>query len=318
MLIDTQRQMDGLGDATDSLNGNQQGAVLLRMLSNFAAKFSDAIAGKGNVGGETVEMSELYGGARISFIFNDVFGRRLKALDPFEGLDDEDIRTAIANANGPRPSLFVPEQSFDLLVRRQVARLEQPGLQCVDLVFNEMQRMALQSESPELTRFPELRDRLFEIVNASLRSQVYPTQKMISNLIQIELAYINTNHPDFIGGKQAVAQLNRKLSEQRNSSSNGSSSSSSSNGGGKGVSAADENTMPPPTPGADVSGNAAPVTPSGTGAVGGPGYFNLFRPNSGRASASKGSNAADGGLVKLPQVTTVTLLAIHHYYTTKP
>ena len=120
MLIDTQRQMDGLGDATDSLNGNQQGAVLLRMLSNFAAKFSDAIAGKGNVGGETVEMSELYGGARISFIFNDVFGRRLKALDPFEGLDDEDIRTAIANANGPRPSLFVPEQSFDLLVRRQV------------------------------------------------------------------------------------------------------------------------------------------------------------------------------------------------------
>ena len=29
-----------------------------------------------------------------------------------------------------------------------------------------------------------------------------PTQKMISNLIQIELAYINTSHPDFIGGKQ--------------------------------------------------------------------------------------------------------------------
>ena len=27
-----------------------------------------------------------------------------------------------------------------------------------------------------------------------------PTKKMIANLISIELAYINTNHPDFIGG----------------------------------------------------------------------------------------------------------------------
>jgi len=186
----------------------------------------------------------------------------------------------------------------------------------VDLVFNEMQRMALQSESPELTRFPELRDRLFEIVNASLRSQVSPTQKMISNLIQIELAYINTNHPDFIGGKQAVAQLNRKLSEQRNSSSNGSSSSSSSSGGKGGFgSAADENTILPPTPGPDASGNV-PTTPSGTGAVGGPGYFNLFRPNAGRASASKGTHAADGGLVKLPQVPLSP--PCHHYCITMP
>ena len=32
----------------------------------------------------------------------------MRSLDPFEGLDDEDIRIAIANANGPRPSLFVP------------------------------------------------------------------------------------------------------------------------------------------------------------------------------------------------------------------
>jgi dynamin 1-like protein len=41
----------------------------------------------------------------------------------------QDIRTAICNANGTRPSLFVPEMSFDLLVRKQIARLEQPGLQ---------------------------------------------------------------------------------------------------------------------------------------------------------------------------------------------
>jgi len=59
----------------------------------------------------------------------------------------------------------------------------------------------------ELSRFPELRERLFEIVNQLLRNCVAPTQKMISNLVQIELAYINTAHPDFIGGKLALGKV---------------------------------------------------------------------------------------------------------------
>jgi len=31
-----------------------------------------------------------------------------------------DILTAIRNATGPRPALFVPEVSFELLVKRQI------------------------------------------------------------------------------------------------------------------------------------------------------------------------------------------------------
>lgn len=63
-----------------------------------------------------------------SYIFHEIFSHSLATIDPFEGLTDQDIRTAIYNANGTRPSLFVPEMSFDLLVRKQIARLEQVGL----------------------------------------------------------------------------------------------------------------------------------------------------------------------------------------------
>ena len=42
---------------------------------------------------------------------------------------------------GPRPALFVPEISFELLVKRQIRRLEDPGLRCVELVHEEMQRI---------------------------------------------------------------------------------------------------------------------------------------------------------------------------------
>jgi len=76
----------------------------------------------GGGGGETLE---LYGGARINYIFSEIFGKALMGIDPFATLTDEEIRTAICNANGTRPALFVPEISFDLLVKRQISRLEQ-------------------------------------------------------------------------------------------------------------------------------------------------------------------------------------------------
>lgn len=42
---------------------------------------------------------------------------------------------------GPRPALFVPEVSFELLVKRQIKRLEEPSLRCVELVHEELQRI---------------------------------------------------------------------------------------------------------------------------------------------------------------------------------
>jgi dynamin 1-like protein len=164
-------------------------------------------------------MDELFGGARISYIFNEIFGSSLCQLASFDGLTDDEIRTTICNANGTRPALFVPEMSFDILARRQISRLEQPGIECVDMVYQELQRIASQCEPGELTRFPNLRDRMVEVVNGLLKRAVGPTQMMVSNLIKIELAYINTSHPDFIGGSQAVAQLMRKL--EKKSKSNG-------------------------------------------------------------------------------------------------
>jgi dynamin 1-like protein len=153
----------------------------------------------------------------FSFIFNS---------GAFDGLSDDEIRTTICNAHGTRSALFVPEQSFDILVRRQVARLEEPGVCCVDLIYEELQRIAAQSEPHELTRFPVLRDRMVEVVLQLLRRCVGPTQLMVANLIKIELAYVNTSHPDFIGGSKAVASLMGKLGKENDRTKNPATSSS--------------------------------------------------------------------------------------------
>lgn len=46
-------------------------------------------------------------------------------------------------------------------------------------------------------RFPKLHERIVDVVTALLRKRLPITNQMVENLVQIELAYINTKHPDF-------------------------------------------------------------------------------------------------------------------------
>ena len=287
MMSEVQMNIDALGESLDSMP-EKLGPTLLNLIANFSSSFNDSVDGKGSAD-KAIEICELYGGARIAYIFKEIFGKSLKNMDPFDGLDDEDIRTAIANATGPRPTLFVSEYSFDLLVRRQIAKLEQPGLQCVDLVFDEMQRMAYQAEAAELTRFPDLRDNLFEIVNNLLRNSVAPTQKMISNLVQIELAYINTAHPDFIGGRAALGdkvssrqrqkqqQQQQSLQQQQHDVNGGHSHIIAQDSSNQSNSANGMKTPAPAVTGMNSSGVDAKAA-SQAPVVSGVGFFNIFKP----------------------------------------
>ena len=103
-------------------------------MTQFARDFVSSIEGTK----VDVSTKELTDGARIYYIFNDVFGQALASLDATANLDNQDIRTAIRNSTGPRPSLFVPEAAFDLLIKPQIKLLESPSLRCVELVYEEL------------------------------------------------------------------------------------------------------------------------------------------------------------------------------------
>ena len=42
-----------------------------------------------------------------------------------------------------------------------------------------------------------------------------PTNFMIKNLIEIEMGYINVNHPDFVGGTNALINLVNEQDQQQ-------------------------------------------------------------------------------------------------------
>ncbi|CAK6950874.1 dynamin-1-like protein isoform X2 [Scomber scombrus] len=190
---------------------DDKSSTLLQLITKFAAEYCHTIEGTAKY----IETAELCGGARICYIFHETFGRTLESVDPLGGLTTIDVLTAIRNATGPRPALFVPEISFELLVKRQVKRLEEPSLRCVELVHEEMQRIIQHCSNystQELLRFPKLHDAIVEVVTSLLRKRLPVTNEMVHNLVAIELAYINTKHPDFA---DACGLMNNNIEEQR-------------------------------------------------------------------------------------------------------
>lgn len=180
--------------------------TLLQIITKFANSYCATIEGTAR----NIETTELCGGARICYIFHETFGKTLDSINPLADLSKMDILTAIRNATGPRPALFVPEVSFELLVKRQIRKLEEPSLRCVELVHEEMQSIIQHCGTEvqqEMLRFPKLHERIVDVVTQLLRRRLPHTNSMVENLVAIELAYINTKHPDFHKDAAFVSSL---------------------------------------------------------------------------------------------------------------
>jgi dynamin 1-like protein len=186
-----------------------QGSLILKLLTMFSTEFVSSIDGTSS----EISTKELSGGARIYFIFNSIFGHALDSIHPCANLSDDDIRTAIRNSTGPRCSLFVPELAFDLLVRPQIKLLEAPSLRCVDLAYDELSKICHTCGSKEISRFPKLHTHLVEVVSDLLQERLSPSLDYITSLIDVECAYINTNHPDFPGASGAMMEMQKRYKE---------------------------------------------------------------------------------------------------------
>ncbi|XP_058758157.1 dynamin-related protein 3A-like [Vicia villosa] len=197
-LVTLAKEHASYGDITESKAG--QGALILNILSKYCDAFSSMVEGKN----EAMSTSELSGGARINYIFQSIFVRSLEEVDPCEDLTDDDIRTAIQNATGPKAALFVPDVPFEVLVRRQISRLLDPSLQCARFIYDELMKISHRCMVTELQRFPFLRKHMDEVIGNFLREGLEPSETMITHIIEMEMDYINTSHPNFIGGSKAL------------------------------------------------------------------------------------------------------------------
>ncbi|GAA6006346.1 dynamin-like GTPase VPS1 [Rhodotorula paludigena] len=200
-----------------SLGGPQGGtdgsSVILGIITEFCGEFRTAIDGSSS----DLALNELSGGARISFVFHELFSNGVKSLDPFDHVKDADIRTILYNSSGSSPALFVGTTAFEVIIKQQIKRIEEPALKCASLVYDELMRILAQLVNKNATfkRYPALRDRFYSTVQNFFRKSMLPTNKLVQDLVSMESTYINTGHPDFISGHKAMAIVSERMAANK-------------------------------------------------------------------------------------------------------
>ena len=195
-----------LSQLGDSILGNPAN-IILNIITEFSNEYRTVLEG------HSAELSsiELSGGARIAFVYHELYNNGIKAVDPFDQVKDIDIRTILYNSSGSSPALFVGTTAFELIVKQQIKRLEDPSLKCVSLIYDELIRILGQLvNKPMFRRYPALKEKLHAVVVSFFKKSMDPTNKLVRDLVAMEACYVNTGHPDFLNGHRAMAIVNEK------------------------------------------------------------------------------------------------------------
>ncbi|KAI0045072.1 putative ember of the dynamin family of GTPase [Auriscalpium vulgare] len=184
-------------------------SIVLNVITEFTNEFRTVIDGNTN----DLSLNELSGGARISFVFHELYNNGIKSIDPFDQVKDGDIRTILYNSSGSTPALFVGTAAFEVIVKQQIKRLEEPSLKCCQLVYDELIRILgqLLGKIQAFRRYPALRDRFNSVVVNFFKTSMAPTTKLVSDMVAMQACYVNTTHPDFLNGHKAMAIVTERL-----------------------------------------------------------------------------------------------------------
>ncbi|KAJ3594565.1 hypothetical protein NHX12_003872 [Muraenolepis orangiensis] len=162
---------------------------LLQMVQQFSVDFEKRIEGSG----DQVDTVELSGGAKINRIFHERFPFELVKME----CDDKDMRReisyAIKNIHGIRTGLFTPDMAFEAIVKKQIVKLKEPCVKCVDMVIQELINTVRQCSNKSRAK------------------------DQVLLLIDVQLSYVNTNHEDFIGFANAQQRSSQASKSQSTS-----------------------------------------------------------------------------------------------------
>ncbi|XP_073243660.1 dynamin-1-like [Porites lutea] len=184
--------------------------ALMQMIQQFNSDFEKAIEGSG----DQIDTKELSGGAKINRIFHERFPYELVKVEFDEKQLRKEIMFAIKNIRGIRAGLFTPNMAFEAIVKRQIDKLRAPAVKCVHLVMSELVNVIKKCTS-NMDKYPLLRDQVKKIVVQHGRKGEAKSKDQVLMFIDMELAYINTNQPDFIGYTDYLTASNSSAPGER-------------------------------------------------------------------------------------------------------
>lgn len=184
LIARTQAELDELGvfDLTPKEH-------VLRTINEITKKFAELLSGTAEHG------EELCGGARLSYTMHQSFAAFINNLNALHNMRNDHVRTVMLNASGSSSTLFFSQRAFEMLAKQSIALFKPHVLKLVTVIFTEMVRMM---HSVVNTRFARLNDKISCALVDLFKRNSENTTMLVGALLEWNMEYISTRHPDFV------------------------------------------------------------------------------------------------------------------------
>lgn len=183
-LLEKTRQQKALFGVQCDNNALQ----LLQLIREYADRIDATVNAPINASNLNID-----GGARLKFICYQDFVERVQNLPPV-AISAETMRVAIYNAAGFQGTIFPLDAVVFDFTRKQIQRLENPALQCLQFTYQELRSLCVDC-AKNLERFPALKAKVMQLTNEALRNYNQECSNRIKEWIEAEKLHINTHHP---------------------------------------------------------------------------------------------------------------------------
>mmetsp|Transcript_26133 Transcript_26133/g.60319 ORF Transcript_26133/g.60319 Transcript_26133/m.60319 type:complete len:676 (-) Transcript_26133:628-2655(-) len=204
MLREASEELTKYGDG-GAQTSREQRAHVVSAIQGFCEDYKEAVLGVSR----NLDDSRLYGSGCIREIFTSVFPDEVRQIDAKSELTDDDIHIVRRNAVGVKADLFVPNAAFETLVKRLIQKLEDPAATCVRLVSEQIKQVIqdVMRTCKEIGRYEHLKERVWQECMKLLGDKQREAAEFVQNIINMEVAYLNTDNPEFDTFRSGVYRL---------------------------------------------------------------------------------------------------------------
>ncbi|KAJ6232088.1 vacuolar protein sorting-associated protein [Anaeramoeba flamelloides] len=200
------------------IDGNKN-TLLMTLIFNYSKKFSALIDGVDLY--EDEHLKFLQGGSRINHIFYEIFTNFIKDIDPLQGLTEKELILLMKNSKGTKKTLFIPDKTFEILVKNKIENFRVPCQNCVKIVFRELESIiTTKIKIEKLNRFLVLKEKIIQKSQNYLNSLLEPCIMFVNQIVDSESAFINLNHPDFEKPTDHIIRISRNDGNSNSNSNN--------------------------------------------------------------------------------------------------
>ena len=169
-----------------------QARTLYTLLMTYERAFREVFAGS----------EEVY---HMRVMLHSQLRERLDSNSALRDLPEEVFLTLISNARGMPGSVFLPRLALELLIQLECPIFLRESLFCLQQICAEITTISMNCmRTSALRNFPVLQSAIHREMEPFLKEGQEAACELITALLEVQEAYLNVQHPAFIGDTQAI------------------------------------------------------------------------------------------------------------------